>query len=371
MKTVLFALGTRPEAIKLAPLLLELRAHSGSFRTHLCSTGQQADLVAPMLAVFGVQADTNLEVMRHGQGLASLSARLLEELAPLMENIKPDLVVVQGDTATTLCAAQAAFYQHIPVLHVEAGLRTGDCGSPFPEEMNRRLVTRLARLHCAPTPSAADNLRREGIPGDAIAVTGNTGIDALAWVLERLRLGELHPPVSFPPAGRKRVVATMHRREAFGTPLENLCAALNTLVAEENVELIVPLHPNPEAGARVASLLHPHPHLHLSGPLDYVSFIALLQGADLVLTDSGGIQEEAPYLGVPLVVLRSVTERLEGVKAGVAQLAGFTPQSILKASRAALFSARPEPLACGHHGIYGDGRASVRIRELISSFQDK
>ncbi|MCU0226599.1 MAG: UDP-N-acetylglucosamine 2-epimerase (non-hydrolyzing), partial [Bryobacterales bacterium] len=220
MTTALFVLGTRPEAIKLAPLLLELRAHPGSFRTHLCSTGQQADLLAPVLAAFDLVADTTLQVMQSGQSLAQLSGRLLEGLAPVMEKVKPDVVVVQGDTATTLCGALAACYQRIPVVHVEAGLRTGDWLAPFPEELNRCLVSRLARLHCAPTQLAADELLREGIPADAVVVTGNTGIDALAWVLERLRCGSLQPAVPFPATERKRVVVTLHRREAFGEPLE-------------------------------------------------------------------------------------------------------------------------------------------------------
>lgn len=371
MIRVLLVLGTRPEAIKLAPLLRELRAHPAVFRAHLCCTGQHTTLLDSVWRCFGVSPDSNLDVMRAGSSLSALSSRILEALPAVLDAFHPDVVVVQGDTTTTLCAAQAAFYTRVPVVHVEAGLRSGDLYAPFPEEMNRRLVAPLASLHCAPTESAAANLRREGIAADRIHVTGNTGIDALQWVLQGLDAGTLKPSRAFPPGDRRRVVVTMHRREAFGEGLAQVCSALNQLVAEHPVELVVPLHPNPQAGAQIAGMLTPHPHLHLTEALDYVSFVALMRGAHLLLTDSGGIQEEAPYLGVPLVVLRARTERLEGVDAGVASLAGFTPERILEACRAALFSGPPPLPPESRHGIYGDGMASARIRELIASFQTK
>ncbi len=370
MKSVLVVLGTRPEAIKLAPLVLELRAHPASFRTHLCSTGQHTDLLDPVWKCFGLYPDIALQrTMQPGQSLSALSGRMLTLLPAVIETTGPDIVVVQGDTTTTLCAAQAAFYHRIPVVHVEAGLRTYDVNSPFPEEMNRVLVSRLASLHCAPTQLAAENLMREGVRADRVHVTGNTSIDALQWVLHALDSGSLQPEVAFPVPVRKRVVATMHRREAFGDRLASVCEALNLLLETHDVELVVPLHPNPEAGARIASLLTKHPHLHLIQPLDYASFIALLRSAHLVLTDSGGIQEEAPTLGCPVVVLRERTERPEGLDAGAANLAGFSPQSILASCRAALFPSSDAPVEARRHAIYGDGRASVRIRELIASFQ--
>lgn len=371
MKRVLCVLGTRPEAIKLAPLVLELRAHPDLFEIHLCSTGQHADLLEPVWRCFGIRPDTELACMRPGQSLASLSARILDSLPALMESTRPELVIVQGDTTTTLCAAQVAFYHRVPVAHVEAGLRTHNPYVPFPEEMNRCLVSRLASLHCAPTPNAAQNLLREGIPAERVHVTGNTSIDALQWVLGALDNGTLQPELTFPPAGCKRVVATMHRREAFGDGLANVCQALARLMAEHELELIVPLHPNPEAGVRVASLLPRHPHLHLSAPLDYASFVALMRSADLLVTDSGGIQEEAPYLGRPVVVLRECTERPEGVEAGVANVAGFEPESILAACRAVLFPPAGAAQPARRHGIYGDGSACRQIRHLIASFQAK
>ncbi|MCW5963774.1 MAG: UDP-N-acetylglucosamine 2-epimerase (non-hydrolyzing) [Bryobacterales bacterium] len=371
MKRVLCVLGTRPEAIKLAPLVLELRAHPESFETHLCSTGQHADLLEPVWRCFGIRPDTKLECMRPGQSLESLTARILDSLPAIFESTRPELVIVQGDTTTTLCAAQLAFYRRVPVVHIEAGLRTHNPYMPFPEEMNRTLVSRLASLHCAPTQNAAQNLLREGIPAERVHVTGNTSIDALQWVLGALDNGTLQPEATFPPSERKRVVATMHRRESFGDRLESVCQALVRLLAEHELELIVPLHPNPEAGARVASLLPEHPHLYLTAPLDYASFVALMRSADLLLTDSGGIQEEAPYLGRPVVVVRECTERPEGVAAGVASVVGFEPESILAACRAALFPAADAAQSPVRHGIYGDGSACRQIRHLIASFQGK
>lgn len=371
MKRVLFAAGTRPEAIKLAPLVHELRRYPETFEVHLCSTGQQPDLLGPVWECFGLRPDSSLQVMRPGQSLASLSARLLEALPPVLEQFQPQLVAVQGDTATTLCAAQAAFYQRIPVGHVEAGLRTHDLSAPFPEELNRVLVSRIAALHFAPTEAAAENLRREGVPAAAIHVTGNTGIDALLRTLGELVAGRLEPRQRFPRGPLRRIVATMHRRESFGAGLASVCEALNRILARGDVELIVPLHPNPEARSLVEQLLRPHPHLRLCPPLDYVSFIALMREADLLLTDSGGIQEEAPYLGVPVAVLRECTERQEGVAAGLALVAGFDPAGIVSACEQAPRHGVSAPLGTDGHAIYGDGAASGRIRELIDSFLSK
>jgi len=368
VKRVLLIAGTRPEAIKLAPLVRELRNRSAELQPLLCSTGQQPDLLPPVWESFRLQPDFHLSVMCPGQPLAALSARLLEGLHPVIRDSRPDAVVVQGDTASALCGAQAAFYGRVPLVHVEAGLRTYDRYAPFPEEMNRVLIARLADLHCAPTEQAAHNLRSEGIAPEAIHITGNTGTDALLWTLDQLTAGNLSPACNMPTKRLPRVVATMHRRESFANGLASVCEALNALATDGDIELIVPLHPNPEAQSQVRAGLRPHPNLTMTPPLDYVSFVALMRSADVILTDSGGIQEEAPYLGVPVVVLRERTERQEGVSAGVATLVGFVSQNIVNACRKLLSASPGDETSGGHHTIYGDGTASARIARLIHSF---
>ena len=371
MTRILIAMGTRPEAIKLAPLAQELRAHPESFQVLVCRTGQHTELLEPILEYFGIRPDYRLDAMCHGQSLSQLSARMLSALPAVFDAAQPDWAVVQGDTTSTLCAAQVAFYSGVLVVHVEAGLRTHNPRAPFPEEMNRVLVSRIASLHCAPTQVAADNLLREGVPPERVSVTGNTGIDALQWVLRALDRGEAQPAITFARQAPKRIVATMHRREAFGVGLAGVCEAINRLVAEDQVQLIAPLHPNPDARSQVTALLKPHPNLHLVEPLDYVSFVALMRSADVLLSDSGGIQEEAPFLGVPVVVLRTCTERPEGVAAGFARVTGYEPDAIIETCRELLNRGSVEDSMEYCHTIYGDGSASRRIRNLIHSFQTK
>lgn len=361
-------LGTRPEAIKLCPLVLALRERPDLFQVHLCSTGQHRELLEPVWECFGVEPDSRLESMRAGQSLAESAGRILTMLPPVFEAFQPRLAVVQGDTTTTFCGALAAFYQRVPVAQVEAGLRSGDLSAPFPEELNRSLVSRFAALHFAATAEGKRNLLREGVPESQIHITGNTGIDALLRICRSLDSGALSPPVAFPAATRPRVLVTMHRREALESGMPALCRALRRLVNACDVEIVFPMHPNPQVREVIARELPPHERILRSEPLDYVSFVALMRQSAVALTDSGGIQEEAPYLGLPVVVLRETTERPEGVEAGLARLAGFDPEAIYAACRDALFSGdfkRPENAS---HAIYGDGAASARIRSLIASY---
>ncbi len=365
---VLVILGTRPEAIKLCPLVLALRERPERFRVHLCSTGQHRELLQPVWNCFGVEPDSNLDGMRAGQPLAESAGRILASLPQVFEAFQPDLAVVQGDTTTTFCGALAAFYQRVPVAHVEAGLRSGDLSAPFPEELNRNLVSRIAALHFAATAEGAENLRREGIPEKRIHVTGNTVIDALERICGALDCGTLTPQVSFPPARRPRVLVTMHRREALETGMPAICRALRRLVDSNDVEIVFPMHPNPQVREVVARELPPHERILRTDPLDYVSFVALMRQSAVALTDSGGIQEEAPYLGLPVIVLRETTERPEGVDAGLARLAGFDPEAIYAACRDLLFSPDSGHPEKGSHTIYGDGQASARIRTVIDSY---
>lgn len=364
-------LGTRPEAIKLCPLVHALRAAPSSFAVHVCSTGQHRDLLPPVWESFGIEPDSDLGVMSPSQSLAEVTSRMMAAIPRVFEDFQPHFAVVQGDTTTTLCGALSAFYRRVPVGHVEAGLRTGDFGAPFPEEMNRSLVGRIATLHFAATATACGNLLAEGIPADRIHITGNTGIDALRYICDRLDRGILKPRVSLARNEKRRIVVTIHRREALHHGLAAICQALVTLAKDPTLEIVLPLHPNPSVQEAVRTSLAETKAIHLVDPLDYASFVALMRSADLILTDSGGIQEEAPHLGIPVLVLREKTERPEGVTAGLARMVGYRSESILAGCH--------EVLAIGHcdapkkssHAIYGDGQASERIRDLIHSFLGK
>ena len=365
---ILVILGTRPEAIKLCPLVLSLREWPSRFQVHVCSTGQHRHLLEAVWQCFGVRPDSSLDGVPAEQSLSESSARILAALPAVFASFQPDLAVVQGDTTSTLCGALAAFYQRVPVAHVEAGLRSGDFAAPFPEEMNRILVGRMALLHFAATAGAAENLRSEAVAEERIHVTGNTGIDALRIVCQLLDKEAIPVPIAFPQKTRPRVVATMHRREALEGGMPLICEALNRLVDDNDLEVVFPVHANPTVRELVARELRPHPRIQICEPLDYVSFVALMRSADLAVTDSGGIQEEAPYLGVPVVVLREKTERPEGLQAGLAVLAGYDPVSICSASRAALFSSDFARRVKAGHEIYGDGQAAGRIRSVIASY---
>jgi UDP-N-acetylglucosamine 2-epimerase (non-hydrolysing) len=361
---LLVVFGTRPEAVKLAPILRTLRSEP-AIETLVCVTGQHRDLIDPVLDFFSIIPDFDLDLMTPDQALNPLAARLVERLDPVLVTAAPDRVIVQGDTTTALAAALAAFHRGIPVAHVEAGLRTYRLTQPFPEELNRRAIGLIADLHFAPTRAAGDNLLAERLQGE-VFVTGNSGVDALDLVLDRLesdaalfwRVEAALPAIA---EGRKRIAVTAHRRESFGAPFAAICAALARLAARGDVEILFPLHPNPELAAPARAALGGLANVHLLPPLDLPCFVALMQRAHLILTDSGGVQEEAVTLGKPLLVLREATERPEGVEAGAALRVGTDPERIVHAAGTLL-----EAEAAGQRSqLYGDGRASERIVDAL------
>lgn len=348
--SILCVVGTRPEGIKLAPVILELVRHA-ALRPIVVSTGQHRELLRAALAGFGIVPDIDLDVMQRGQTPAAVVAATLSALTAVIAAAAPAAVVVQGDTATAFAAAQAAAYARVPVVHVEAGLRSGS-DEPFPEEMHRRVIAQIATLHFAPTAAAARALAAEGVPASTIHVTGNSGIDALLAVArdDGGALPWLDP-------ARRLLVVTVHRRENHGAPLRRIAAALRELAAG-GTQVVLPLHPHPEIAVPLRAMLGDVAGIHLLPPLGHAAFIALMRRADVVLTDSGGVQEEAPALGIPVLVMREVTERGEGLASGHARLVGTETSRIVAAVRA-LFSAGArvaEPAL-----PYGDGAASPRI----------
>jgi UDP-N-acetylglucosamine 2-epimerase (non-hydrolysing) len=368
-KKILVVLGTRPEAIKLAPVVLELRRRSREFTCILCVTSQHRQMLAPMLRFFGLVPDHDLKLMRSNQQLGELTGRILSGLDRVLAAEQPDWVVVQGDTTTSMAAALAAYYRQIPVAHVEAGLRTDDKYSPFPEEINRRVISVLADRHFAPTLMAVRNLRREGIPPGRIVETGNTVTDALLWAAAKNRKHPPPLPAGIPAAqkGRKLVLVTGHRRENFGGGLEQICGALKAAAdALPELDFVYPVHLNPNVKAPVNRLLGGHPRIFLVPPVDYPVLVALLKRAWLVVTDSGGIQEEAPTFGVPVLVTRNTTERPEGIRAGNARLVGTDASAIARwILRLARDPAAYRRMAQARNP-YGDGRAAKRIADRLA-----
>jgi len=365
---VLVICGTRPEAIKLSPVVRELRRRRDEFQTTVCVTAQHRDLLDQVLAAFSLEPEYDLDLMREGQTPLETTSRILSRLGPVLQAEAPHLVLVQGDTATTLCGAMAAFYQRIPVGHVEAGLRSGDLRQPFPEEMNRTVVTKLASLHFAPTREAAENLRAEGVSGDRIAVTGNTGIDALVHVADELKRGGLvseAAPQLRP--GEKLIVVSAHRRENLGQRIESICRALLRMADREDVRIVFPVHPNPGVQGPVHRLLSGRRNISLVEPLGYVPFVELMRGAHLLITDSGGIQEEAPSLGKPVLVMREKTERPEGLRAGTAKLVGTSPGRIVGEAFRLLDDPAEYAGMARVRNPYGDGLASERIADFVSA----
>ncbi len=367
-RTVLTVFGTRPEAIKLAPVIAELERRRG-FRAVNVSSGQHPDLLAPFVKLFGVRIDRDLAVMRPGQALSLLFARVLTELDPLLVELKPDAVLVQGDTTTACAAALAAFHRGIPIGHVEAGLRTDDPLSPFPEEMNRRLATRLARWHFAGTRNHVRTLLREGVSRANVVLSGNPVVDALQ------RVGTANAPsprlqaILDATQGLKRLVLTTHRRESFGGVLEGNLLALRAFVeSHTDTALIFPVHPNPVVRELAHSVLAGRERIHLTDPLDYPDFIGLLSRAWLIASDSGGVQEEAPSLGVPLLVLRESTERPEALDAGCAELAP-TPAALAVMLGRKYADCTQETVRVGRNP-FGDGRAARRIVRALARFLD-
>jgi UDP-N-acetylglucosamine 2-epimerase (non-hydrolysing) len=325
-----------------------------------------------VLAAFSVTPDYDLNLMLPGQTLAESTARAVAALDPVLEKGRPDMVIVQGDTTTTLTGALAAFYRHVPVAHVEAGLRTGDLAQPFPEEMNRVLTTRLASLHLAATEMAAANLCRERITIGRIAVTGNTVVDALLHVRDGLENGVLLVPEwPWRDPTKRLILVTTHRRESFGSGLERICQALLALAARPDVQIVCPVHPNPCVRGPIEAMLGSHANICLVEPLDYVPFVDLMRRAYLLITDSGGIQEEGPSLGKPILVLREKTERPEAVAAGTVKLVGSDPKRIVESARELLDHPAEYDRMARVHNPYGDGHASERIEDAIRSFFEK
>ncbi len=365
MVKTLFVFGTRPEAIKLCPVVLHMQSRPEEFDVRVAVTGQHRQMLDQVLEVFRVTPDYDLDSMTPGQTLAASSARILAALEPVYNDARPDIVYVQGDTTTTFCGALAAFYARIPVGHIEAGLRTGDLAQPFPEEMNRVVTGRLAAIHFAATDGARRNLLHENVAPETIHVTGNSGIDALLHVRDRLIAGELRGRADLNCFGRKPgkqlIVVTAHRRESFGGGFENICRALHTIARREDVEIVYPVHRNPNVTGPVQRYLAGIPNIHLIEPLDYVPFVDLMQRACLLLTDSGGIQEEGPSLGKPVIVMREKTERPEAVDAGTVRMAGTDEARIVTEVGRLLDGPGAREAMSRVHNPYGDGHASERI----------
>ena len=369
MVKVLFVFGTRPEAIKLCPVVWRLRSQAQDFVTRVCVTGQHRDMLDPVLAAFDVKPDHDLNLMLPGQTLFQSTSRILAALESVLKSEQPDLVLVQGDTTSTLCGALAGFYAGIPIGHVEAGLRTGDMTQPFPEEMNRVLTGRLAALHFAATSGAAQNLLDEGVDPDRITVTGNSGIDAVLYVRDSLESGRLTSkglPALDP--SKKLIVVTAHRRESFGDGFESICSALARLAARSDVQIVYPVHRNPNVREPVERRLAGLANVLLIEPVEYVPFVDLMRKAYLLITDSGGIQEEGPSLGKPVLVMRETTERPEAVEAGTAKLVGTDENAIVSAATRLLEDRNSYESMARVHNPYGDGQASIRIADAIRSF---
>jgi UDP-N-acetylglucosamine 2-epimerase len=362
MVKALFVFGTRPEAVKLCPVILHMRSRPAEFQVEVAVTAQHRQMLDQVLGAFGVVPEYDLNLMEPGQTLASASARIVAGLEPVYAASRPDIVYVQGDTATTLCGALGAFYARIPVGHIEAGLRTGDLAEPFPEEMNRVVTGRLASIHFAATEGAKTNLLREGVAESAIHVTGNSGIDAVLNVRDRLESGTLAGrDWSFIDPGKSLLVVTAHRRESFGAGFENICRALRAIAARGDVEIVYPVHRNPNVIEPVNRLLSGVAGVHLIEPLNYVPFVDLMRRAYLLLTDSGGVQEEGPSLGKPIVVMREKTERPEAVNAGTVRLAGTSEARIVAEVTRLLDNPEARDAMARVHNPYGDGHASERI----------
>ncbi|WP_225994212.1 non-hydrolyzing UDP-N-acetylglucosamine 2-epimerase [Actinomadura rudentiformis] len=347
-------LGTRPEAIKLAPVVRAMNA-SPAFDPIIVNSGQHREMLLPMLRTLGIDAGTDLAVMRNRQRLSELTARLVNALDEAIADRRPDLVIVQGDTTTALCGALAASYERIPVAHVEAGLRTGNLANPFPEELNRQLIGRIARWHFTPTTRAARHLHAEGVPERHVITTGNTVIDNLHWML---RQDEGKP--AFRTDGL-RILVTLHRRESQGAGMRELAGVLRRLADRGDCEVLLPLHKSPTVRESLLPTLKDHPGITICEPLDYPDFAATLAACDLVLTDSGGVQEEAPSLGKPVLVLRATTERPEAVEAGVARLVGTESTRVLAAATRLLDDPAERAGMARAVNPFGDGKASNRI----------
>ena len=372
MKKILIVFGTRPEAIKMAPVIQALSSNF-IYETKVCITGQHRSMLDQVLSLFEIEPDFDLNLMSASQTLDGISARILLSVSEVLDAWKPDLVVVHGDTLTTSMSSLACFYKRIPVAHVEAGLRTGNLYSPWPEELNRRLTGLVAHLHFAPTITSQANLLAECVDPTTIEVTGNTVIDALLYVSERLAQDEalsapLNERFSFLSPNRKLVLVTGHRRENFGHGMLEICAALLALSKRPDVEIIYAVHLNPNVKGPVETMLSNQPNIHLIPPQDYLSFIYLIKRSHIILTDSGGIQEEAPSLGKPVLVMRDTTERPEAIDAGTARLVGAVAENIESSINTLLDDKDAYATMSSRQNPYGDGTASARIARRIELY---
>nr|WP_160251191.1 UDP-N-acetylglucosamine 2-epimerase (non-hydrolyzing) [Mixta theicola] len=369
---VLTVFGTRPEAIKMAPLVHAL-ANDNAFDARLCVTAQHREMLDQVLRLFALKPDYDLDIMRPEQGLTEITSRILEGLKQVFAEFRPDVVLVHGDTTTTLAASLAAFYHRIPVGHVEAGLRTGDLYSPWPEEANRKLTGHLATWHFTPTENSRQNLLRENLPDSRIFVTGNTVIDALLWVRDRIlsdrqHYDDLAARYPFLDASKKMILVTGHRRESFGGGFERICSALAKLALQHpEVQIIYPVHLNPNVSEPVNRILSGIDNIVLIDPQEYLPFVWLMHRAWLILTDSGGIQEEAPSLGKPVLVMRETTERPEAVAAGTVRLVGTDEEKIVAEVNHLLTHEEAWQTMSRAHNPYGDGHACARILQALKN----
>jgi UDP-N-acetylglucosamine 2-epimerase (non-hydrolysing) len=364
MIRVCFTLGTRPEAIKLAPVIRTFKA-SPQFTTQVVLTGQHREMVAQVMEIFGLTADRDLDIMQHQQTLTDITQRSLQGLEQLFQEIKPQLVIVQGDTTTAFAAALAAFYQQIPIGHVEAGLRTDNLFNPYPEEANRRLISQIAQLHFAPTSLAVANLQKSGVTGK-VYETGNTVIDAL------LTVAQAQPACDIPGLDwtkYRTILATVHRRENWGEPLQSIAAGMLQILDKfPDTAILLPLHRNPTVREPLTQILGDHPRVFLTEPLDYSQLVGAIQRSHLVLSDSGGLQEEAPSLGKPVLVLRDTTERPEAVTGGTAKLVGTEAASIFAAASELLSNTESYQAMATAINPFGDGSASKQILTAVEAF---
>jgi UDP-N-acetylglucosamine 2-epimerase (non-hydrolysing) len=369
MKTVMLVFGTRPEAIKLCPLVNALKERGDQFRVVTCVTAQHREMLDQVLSVFRVKPDYDLNLMKKYQSLSDLTARLLTAVDEVLEREQVDILLVQGDTTTTFATALAAYYHRIPVGHVEAGLRTGNKFSPYPEEINRKLTTAIADIHFAPTAANRQNLLAEGVPESAIHVTGNTVIDALLWVRELIRAEKREfPELAGIDFGKRVIVVTGHRRESFGPGFVSLCNALRDIAASHpEVQVIYPVHLNPNVRRPVLELLSGLPNVTLLEPLDYEPFVNLMDKSFFIITDSGGVQEEAPSLGKPVLVARNTTERPEALTSGGVRLVGTDRATIVREAERLLTDPGTYTAMSLVQNPYGDGRACNRIVAALDS----
>lgn len=366
---VLCVFGTRPEAIKMAPVVKSLQLEP-RISARVCVTAQQRQMLDQVLEVFGIVPDHDLNIMKPGQSLTDITTRVMQGIEHVLDVEKPDVVLVHGDTSTTFAASLAAYYRRIPVGHVEAGLRTGNIYSPWPEEINRRLTGAIAAYHFAPTEAARANLIKEGVADDFICVTGNTVVDALLATVERIEADRVltqrfEEQFSFLDSTRKMILVTGHRRESFGQGFENICLALRELAARDDVEILYPVHLNPNVQEPVRRILGDCPRVHLIEPLDYLPFVYLMKRCHLILTDSGGIQEEAPSLGKPVLLMRDTTERPEGIQVGAVRLVGTDCGKIVSETLRLLGSQAEYEMMAMAGNPYGDGMAAQRIVQRI------